>query len=92
MREIDGDALIEKAYSETEGMNNSYKDFGTLVKWLADKMPVIETEWNKGKWIPIKSRPMDEDERKEWSEKLGYELEDDEAVIYDPPLPDEGKM
>ena len=41
-------------------------------------------------WIPIKSRPMDEDERKEWSEKLGYKLEDYEAVIYTS-LPDEGQ-
>lgn len=40
-------------------------------------------------WIPIKSRPMDEDERKEWSEKLGYELYD-EAVIY-MSLPDDGQ-
>jgi len=43
-----------------------------------------------GKWIPIKSRPMDEDERKEWSEKLGCELDDDEAVIYSN-LPDDGQ-
>lgn len=42
-------------------------------------------------WIPIKTRPMDEDERKEWSEKLGYKLEDYEAVIYTSPLPDDGQ-
>lgn len=42
-------------------------------------------------WIPIKSRPMDEDERKEWSAKLGHKLEDDEAVIYMSPLPDDGQ-
>ncbi len=42
-------------------------------------------------WIPIKSRPMDEDEREEWSDKLGYELEDYEAVIYVSPLPDDGQ-
>lgn len=41
-------------------------------------------------WIPMKTRPMDEDERKEWSEKLGYELEDYEAVIYTSP-PDDGQ-
>ena len=43
-----------------------------------------------GKWIPIKSRPMDEEERKEWNEKLGYELDDDEAYIYSN-LPDDGE-
>ena len=45
----------------------------------------------KGKWIPLETRPMDVDERKEWSEKLGYELEDYEAVIYTGPLPDDGQ-
>ena len=42
-------------------------------------------------WIPIKSRPMDEDEREEWSAKLGHKLEDDEAVIYTSQLPDDGQ-
>ena len=42
------------------------------------------------KWNPLKTRPMDEDEREEWSAKLGYKLEDDEAVIYTS-LPDEGQ-
>lgn len=42
-------------------------------------------------WIPLKTRPMDEDEREEWSERRGYKLEDDEAVIYDSLLPDEGE-
>ena len=42
-------------------------------------------------WILIKSRPMDEEERKEWSEKLGYDIEYDEAVIYVSPLPEDGQ-
>ena len=33
---------------------------------------------------------MTEDERKEWSEKLGYNIDDDEAVIYGN-LPDDGQ-
>ena len=41
-------------------------------------------------WMPITSRPMTEDERKEWSEKLGYNIDDDEAVIYGN-LPDNGQ-
>ena len=42
-------------------------------------------------WIPLKSRPMDEEERKEWSEKIGFELEGDDAVIYTSQLPDDGQ-
>lgn len=41
-------------------------------------------------WNMIKSRPMDEEERKEWSEKLGYELSDEDAVIF-ANLPDDGQ-
>ena len=42
------------------------------------------------KWHKITTRPMDDDERKEWSERLGYELDDDEAIIYGN-LPDDGE-
>ena len=42
-------------------------------------------------WIKIKSRPMTEDERKEWSEKVGYDFEYNEAVIYCSQLPDDGQ-
>jgi len=50
-----------------------------------------QPEQKKAKWIPLETRPMDADERKEWSERLGYELEDYEAVIYTSPLPDHGQ-
>lgn len=46
---------------------------------------------NFGKWSPITSRPMDEEEREEWSDRLGYELDDEEAVMYCSPLPDYGQ-
>lgn len=42
-------------------------------------------------WIPITSRPMTEDERKEWSEMLDFNInDDDEAIIYGN-LPDNGQ-
>lgn len=53
MRLIDADALIEKAYSETEGMDKSYKDLGIVLEWLVDKMPTIKPERKKGKWIDL---------------------------------------
>jgi hypothetical protein len=48
MRLIDVDELIKKAYSETEGMDKPYKDFGIVLEWLVNKMPTIEQK--KGKW------------------------------------------
>lgn len=44
MRLIDGDALIEKAKSEAEGMTEQYRDFGVLVEWLVDKLPSAQPE------------------------------------------------
>ena len=41
-------------------------------------------------WTPITSRPMTAEERKEWSEKLGYDVEYEDARIYEP-LPDDGE-
>lgn len=42
-------------------------------------------------WIMLKTRPMDEDERQEWSEKLGYDIDYEDAVIYTGQLPDDGQ-
>ena len=45
-------------------------------------------ELSKPKWIMFESRPMDEEERQYFSEHYGYELTDDEALIYCSQLPD----
>lgn len=44
-------------------------------------------------WTPITARPMDAEERLEWSEKLGYDIayDDGEALIYTSQLPDDGQ-
>lgn len=81
MRLIDADKLLKdiEQYHLSDGM---------FQHWV-EVQPTIE-EQKKDNWIPIETRPMDEDERKEWSEKLGYKLEDYEAVIY-MSLPDDGQ-
>ena len=43
------------------------------------------------KWIPVTSRPMDEEERAEWSAKIGYDIEYEDATIYTSQLPDDGE-
>lgn len=48
-------------------------------------------ERKKGKWIPVTSRPMDEEERAEWSAKIGYDIEDEDAIIYTSQMPDDGE-
>ena len=44
-----------------------------------------------GKWTPIRTRPMDEQERAEYSERTGYDIEYEEAVIYISRLPENGQ-
>ena len=43
------------------------------------------------RWIPVKTRPMDEEERAYWSEHLGYDIEYEDAVMFDCKMPDDGQ-
>ncbi len=71
-----------------EGVIYGYSAAHEHICDIIKTLPTIEER--KTEWIPVKSRPMDEEERKEWSEKVGYELEGDDAVIYSQ-LPDDGQ-
>ena len=58
---------------------------------LLEKAADAIEELSKQKWIMIESRPMDEEERRYYSEHYGYNLTDDEAVIYCCQLPEHGQ-
>ena len=38
-------------------------------------------------WIPVKTRPMDEEEREHFIEHLGWHLDEDEAVMFESLMP-----
>ena len=58
----------------------------------ARRMYELATEaLSNPKWIIIESRPMTEEERKEWSEHIGYDIEYEHAIIYTSKLPDDGQ-
>lgn len=82
------DALIaelkEKAETDCDNGLNMYD-----VEFVLKTLPTIEPV-KHGKWNVIKKRPMDEEERKEWSERLGYDIDYDDAFIY-ANLPDDGE-
>lgn len=42
-------------------------------------------------WIPIKMRPMDSEEREYWECQCGYELKEEDAVMFDCQMPDDGQ-
>ena len=56
-----------------------------------DKAADAIEELSKPKWIKIESRPMDDEERKYYSEQYGYDLDDHEAVIYCCQIPEHGQ-
>ena len=87
MRLIDADALITKLKEKYDF--NKVDETALFIALDIKNAPTVEQTIEK--WIPIESRPMDEDERKEYSYERGYELEDDEAIIYTSQPPDYGQ-
>lgn len=59
-------------------------DFNRII----DNQPTIEAE---PKWIPVKMRPMDSEEREYWEDQFGEKLEDENAVTFDCPMPEDGQ-
>jgi len=80
--------LLESTNIETSADEMVCLDSFLLRCWQMGWLKKYEEDQ---RWIPITTRPMDEWERKEWSKKIGYELEDDDAVIYTSQLPDDGQ-
>lgn len=60
------------------------------IKTVHEAADAIE-ELSKPRWIRFESRPMDEEEREYYSEQFGYNLTDNEAVIYCSQMPDHGQ-
>lgn len=90
MRPIDADALI----TELNGIRYPgapYVDAGIriAVGKVCDA-PTIE-ERKTGEWTPVKMRPMDSEEREYWEDQFGEELEDEDAVMFDCPMPEDGQ-
>ena len=76
--------VAELRLFETVCRHSDKTEIAELAKNAAD---AIE-ELSKQKWIMIENRPMDEEERQYYSKHYGYDLADDEAVIYCSQLPD----
>lgn len=53
-----------------------------------EQMPSAQPE---PKWIHVKTRPMTEEERKYYSELYGYDIEYEEAIMFDCKMPEDGQ-
>lgn len=74
----------EKEYRCNRGETGAEKGLCYALEIVDDTSPAQE-------WIPITTRPMTEDERKEWSEQLDFNISDDEEAIIYCNLPDDGQ-
>lgn len=85
-RAIDADKMIKDI--KENYVIYGYADFLNDFFRMVEEQPTVDAV---SEWIPITTRPMDEEERLEWSEKLGYDIEYDDALIYTSQLPDDGQ-
>ena len=61
-----------------------YPDYMTVWKYLRQVQP-------ERRWIPVKTRPMTDEERKETSEFFGYDIEYEGAVVFTGEMPKDGQ-
>ena len=93
MRLIDADGLIERAWRDKLDSRELIVEMintAPTVKEIPTKIPIDIFEKlvsQESKWIPLKTRPMTDEEReyyREWSDIEG-------GMIFDCPLPDDGQ-
>ena len=82
MRLIDADDLhVDYLFPSTTTMTKCYE---YVSKAQINNAPTIEAV---PKWIPIKVRPMTEEDQLHFEEHFGYQLDDDDAVYFDCEMP-----
>ena len=59
-----------------------------IIKMRIGNLPPAQPE---PQWIPVKMRPMDSEEREYWEDQFGVKLEDEDAVMFDCPMPEDGQ-
>ena len=78
--------LIER-YGRDEALRGLHFSFRDCICNI-QAQPTIEPE---PRWIPVKMRPMDSEEREYWEYQFGEELVDEDAVVFDCPMPENGQ-
>lgn len=54
-------------------------------KEMVDEIP------DAPQWIPLKFRPMDEEERQHYADVYGYDKDDFDGTMFDCPMPEDGE-
>lgn len=73
--------------TSTESYTNGLTDAYNLICQLPPAQPE--------RWIPVKTRPMDEEEKQSikpyLEEHYGYTLDESDCILFDCPMPDDGQ-
>lgn len=85
MRLIDATSLIGNMM---DAICDGYTEEDML--GIVNEQPTVDAV-PKPKWIPIKTRPMSDEEREYYSEHFGYDIEYEEATMFDCKMPEDGQ-
>lgn len=81
-------AAISAAEKESQRYGAyGYMDTKSIIDMLED-LPPVQPE---PRWIPVKTRPMTEEERWNFEEHTGIQLDDEDAVFFDCKMPEDGQ-
>ena len=86
---------IDKEETKIEGGWEVYADINHVNELLTHNQQICTKikalPSAEPRWIPVKTRPMTEEERWYWEEHTGVELEAEDAVFFDCQMPDDGQ-
>lgn len=89
-----GEELLKRALDQMYVVGNEREKYefglGLIESYIAD-MKDLPSAQSEQQWIPVKTRPMTEEERRYYAESLGWDITDDEAVMFDCKMPEDGQ-
>lgn len=88
---INRQAAIRLVHKNYDTILDFRSDGRTVADSFEDIINALPPAQQEPKWIPVKMRPMDEEEREYWEDHFGYELADEDAVLFDCQMPDDGQ-
>ena len=87
------DAILhnQELYSHNFGDDPIDKYTIAIIDNDAQTIAQLPSAQPEQRWIPVRMRPMDSEEREYWEEQFGEELADEDAVMFDCPMPEDGQ-
>lgn len=80
------------AHRATMTLDEAKAELEKFVRLKTTMRPAfIDVLLNAGKWIPVKFRSMDSEEREYWEGQFGEEIADEDAIMFDCPMPEDGQ-